>query len=113
MLSLLVGWLIGALSLMIVAYIIPGFRVATFGSALIAALVIGLVNATIGLLLKVVTFPLSFLTFGLFLFVINALMLLLSASLVSGFAIDGFLPALLGAVVLSLVHSVLRQIVFG
>lgn len=109
---LLINWIIGALSLMIVAYVIPGFAVSGFGAALIAALVVGLVNATIGLVLKILTFPLTLLTFGLFLFVVNAFLLQLAAALVSGFSIAGFFPAILGAVVLTIVHSLLRSLVF-
>jgi putative membrane protein len=80
-------------------------------AALIAALVIGLVNATLGLLLKIITFPLAILTLGLFWFVINALMLELAAALVNGFYVRGFIPALIGAVMLSLVSSVLQWLV--
>ena len=110
---LLLSWLIGALSLMIVAHIIPGFMVRSFGAALVAALVISLVNSTIGLVLKILTFPLTILTFGLFLLILNAFLLLLAAAFAPGFAIDGFLPALLGAVVLAIVHSVLRGLVLA
>src|SRR5262245_9763963 len=73
--ALLLHWLISAVSLLIVAYIIPGIQVQGFGTALIAAIVIGLVNATLGFVLKILTLPLTLLTFGLFWFVINALML--------------------------------------
>jgi len=76
-------------------------------AALIAALVIGLVNATIGLLLKIITFPLAILTLGLFWFVINALMLELAAYLVPGFHVRDFKAALLGAILLSIVSSLL------
>ena len=74
---------------------------------------ISLVNSTIGLVLKILTFPLTILTFGLFLLVLNAFLLLLAAGFVPGFAIDGFLPAVLGAIVLAIVHSVLRGLVLG
>ena len=81
-------------------------------NALIAALVIGLINATIGLVLKVITFPLTLLTLGLFWFVINALMLeLASALLAPGFEVHGFLAAFIGAIVLSLVNMLLKAIV--
>ena len=109
--ALIVHWLLSALSLLIVAQVVPGFHVDGFGTALIAAVVIGLVNATLGLFLKVLTFPITILTFGLFLFVINALMLRFAASFVSGFVVTGFGPALLGAIVLALVSSLLRQLV--
>ena len=105
---LLVNWLISAVSLMIVAAIVPGIEIAGFGTALIAALVIGLVNATLGFLLKILTFPLTLITLGAFLFVINTLMLKLAAALLPGFRVKGFVPALLGAVLLSLVHILLR-----
>jgi len=111
MLTLLLHWFLSALSLLIVAHIVPGFEVRGFGVALLASLVIGLINSTLGLLLKLLTFPLTILTFGLFLFVINALMLSFAALLVPGFVVRGFAPALLGAVVLALVHLVLRGLV--
>jgi len=110
MTRLLVNWLISALSLVIVANVIRGFQLSGFGAALIAAIVIGFVNGTIGFVLKLITFPLSIITLGLFWFVINALMLKLAAALVPGFRIDGFVPAFLGAIVLSLVNMVLQQV---
>jgi putative membrane protein len=108
---LLINWLLSALSLVIVAHVINGFRISGLGAALIAAVVIGLVNGTIGFFLKIVTFPLSILTLGLFWLVINALMLEIAAALVPGFRIDGFLPAFFGAIVLSLVNMALRLLV--
>jgi len=110
MTRLLVNWLISALSLVIVANVIRGFQLSGFGAALIAAIVIGFVNGTVGFVLKLITFPLSIITLGLFWFVINALMLKLAATLVPGFRIDGFVPAFLGAIVLSLVNMVLQQV---
>ena len=95
---------------MIVARVVPGFNVIGFGSALIAALVIGLVNATLGLFLKIITFPLTLISLGVFWFVINALMLRVAAALVPGFNIDGFFPAFVGAIVLSLVNVFLKMI---
>ena len=112
MMYLVTNWFLSALSIVIVAHIIPGFRVASFGTALIAAIVIGLINSTLGLLLKIVTFPLTILTFGLFLFVINALMLRFASYLVAGFQVESFLPAFIGAIVLSLVHTILYNLVF-
>ena len=111
MVHLIVNWILSALSLLIVAHLIPGFEVRSFGTALVAAIVIGLVNATIGLLLKIVTLPLTFLTLGIFWIVINALMLELASALVNGFVIRGFLPAFLGAIVLAIVNAVLRWVV--
>src|SRR5882672_7448344 len=110
MLNAIVNWLLSALSLMIVAHVVRGFDVTGFTAALIAALVIGLVNATLGLFLKIVTLPLTLVSLGLFWFVINALMLKLAAAFVPGFSIQGFLPAFFGAIVLSLVNLFLRLI---
>jgi putative membrane protein len=107
---LLLNWLLSAISLLIVSHLIPGFYVRDFISALIAALVIGLVNATLGLLLKIITFPLTILTLGIFWWVINALMLIFASNFVPGFAVRGFWPAFWGAVVLSLLNMVLKSL---
>jgi putative membrane protein len=111
--ELILNWLLSALSLLIVAHVIKGFELSGFGAALIAAIAVGLVNATLGLFLKIITFPLTILTLGIFWIVINALMLKLAAALVPGFVIRGFLPALFGAIVLSLVNLLLRYLVTG
>jgi len=108
---ILINWLLSAVSLLIVTRIVPGFVVKGFGTALIAAVVIGLVNATLGLVLKLLTLPLTILTLGIFWLIINALMLMLASALVPGFKVDGFLPAFLGAIVLSLVNMLLHWII--
>lgn len=108
--NLFIRWLLSAVALMIVAYLVPGFHVRGFFSALIAAAVIGLVNATLGFLVKVVTFPLTIITLGLFLIVVNALMLRIAAMFVPGFNVSGWWPALIGAVLLSLVSSFLNWV---
>jgi len=110
--QLLINWLLSALSLLIVAHVIRGFEVSGFLTALVAALVIGLVNSTLGIFLKVVTFPLTVLTLGIFWIVINALMLEVAAWLVPGFAVQGFSAAFLGAIILSLVNLFLKFLVF-
>ena len=108
---LLLNWLLSAISLLLVARIVPGFTVHGFGAALIAALVIGLVNATLGLFLKIVTFPLTVLTLGIFWLIINALMLMFASSLLSPkFHVAGFWPAFIGAIVLSLINMVLKAL---
>lgn len=111
--TLLLSWIISAVSILIVGHIIPGFEVLSFGSALIAAIVIGLINATVGLFLKIITFPLSILTFGIFLLVINALMLMFASSLLSGFTVSGFWAAFFGAIVLAIVNMLFRSLVGG
>jgi len=108
---LLVRWLINAVSLLIVAYIVPGFELHGIGAALIAAIVFGVVNATLGLVLKVVTFPLTILSFGLFLIVINAIMLKMAASVTPGFVVHTWTAALIGAIVLSLVSTFLHWLI--
>jgi len=110
MFALLIQWLLYAIALMAVSKIVPGFYVAGLWPALIASLVIGLLNATLGLLLKIVTFPISILTFGLFLLVINGLMILLASRIVRGFHVHGFGPAFWGAVVLALLGILIRAV---
>ena len=111
MLRLLLYWLLSALALMITANFVPGFHVTGLKAALIAALVIGLLNATVGLILKIITFPISILTLGIFLLVINGVMILVASSLVPGFHVYGFAPAFWGAVVLALLGMLIRAIV--
>src|SRR5947209_3560902 len=112
MLRLLLNWVLSALAVWIVAQLVPGVSLHGARNALVAALVIGLINATIGLVLKVITFPLTMVTLGLFWLVINALMLeLASALLAPGFQVRGFLAAFIGAIVLSLVNLLLKAIV--
>ncbi len=106
---LLLNWILSAVAVWIVAQVVPGFHVSGPFAALIAALVIGFINATIGLLLKILTFPLTLLTLGFFWFVINALMLELASALLSpGFQVRSFGPALIGAILLSLVNMMLK-----
>jgi putative membrane protein len=108
---LLLNWVLSALAVWIVAHVVPDFRVRGAAAALIAALVIGFINATLGLFLKVITFPLTLITFGLFWFVVNAAMLELASAIVPGFEVHGFLAAFLGAIVLSIVNMLLRWLV--
>ncbi len=107
---LLLQWLLSAIALLVVSRIVPGFHVAGLWPALIASLVIGLLNATLGLFLKIVTFPLSILTLGIFLLVINGIMILIASSIVRGFHVSGFAPAFWGAVVLALLGMVIRAL---
>lgn len=109
---LLLNWVLSALAVWIVAHVVPGFWVRGPAAALIAALVIGFINATLGLFLKVITFPLTLITFGLFWFVVNAAMLELASAIVGqGFQVQSFRAALLGAIVLSVVNMLLRWLV--
>lgn len=103
MLALLARWIVNAAALLLVAYLYPGVQVDSFTAALIAALVLGLVNALVRPLLVILTFPVTLLTLGLFLFVINALMFWLAAELVRGFTVSGFVGALVGSLLFSLI----------
>ena len=108
----LLNWVLSALAVWIVAQLGIGISVKGAVAALVAALVIGFINATIGMLLKILTFPLTLVTLGLFWLVINALMLELASALLSpGFQVRGFWAAFVGAIVLSLVNLVLKAIV--
>jgi putative membrane protein len=108
---MLLHWVLSALAVWIMSRVVPGIYVSGPVAALIAALVIGFINATIGLVLKILTFPLTLVTLGLFWLVINALMLeLASALLAPGFQVRGFFAAFVGAIVLSLVNLVLKGI---
>src|ERR1700684_3485302 len=111
MVNLLLKWVLGALALLAVTYIVPGFKVVSLPSALVAVLVIGFLNMTLGLVLKVVTFPFAILTLGIIYLVINALMLMLASRLINGFHIATFGAAFIGAVVLAVVHMVIEAVV--
>jgi putative membrane protein len=100
----LLHWILNALALLIVAHFVPGFEVNGFVSALIAVVIIGLLNATLGLLLKFITLPLGILTFGLFFLLINAFILYFSGKFVPGFSVTTFKAAFLGALALAVIH---------
>ena len=104
MVRLLLHWILNAVALLLVAHFIDGFNVSSFISALIAVVVIGLFNATLGLLLKIITLPLGILTFGIFFLVVNAVMLWFSSKFVPGFAVTTFKAAFLGALALAVLH---------
>lgn len=110
MFKLLLHWILSAIALLIVSRLVPGFVVRGIGPALVAAVVIGLLNATIGLLLKIITFPISILTLGIFLLVINGMMILVASSLVPGFNVYGMVPAFWGAVALAILGVLFRTI---
>jgi putative membrane protein len=95
-------WLLLAAALLLVAQIYPGVQVTGFGSAMIAALVLGLFNALLRPILVLLTLPVTLLTLGLFLFVINALLFYFAAAVLAGFHVDGFVAALIGSILYSL-----------
>ena len=106
----LLHWVLCALAMLLVAHFVPGFVVKGFVAALIAAAVYGLVNATLGLALKVLTFPLSIVTFGVFLLIINALMLQFAAALLPGIEVRGFWPAFWAALLLAVLGMLIRGV---
>jgi putative membrane protein len=108
--GLLIRWLANTLALFIVATLVPHFHYANFLSLAIAAAILGLLNAIVRPILFWLTLPLTLVTLGLFLIVLNALMLEITAGLVPGFDIDGFGWAMVGAVVLALVSLVTNRI---
>uniref|UniRef100_C6E896 Phage holin family protein n=1 Tax=Geobacter sp. (strain M21) TaxID=443144 RepID=C6E896_GEOSM len=110
--TLLIKWLVNALAIGITAYLLPGVAVSGFFAALVAALVLGLVNVLIRPLLLLLTLPINILTLGLFTLVINALMVMLAAAIVPGFSVRGFWWALLFGLVLAIVNYILNVIVF-
>lgn len=115
MLSFFLTWVVAAVSLVVTANIVPGITVVSFPAAMLAAVVIGFVNAVVRPIITLLTLPLSILTLGLFLFVVNAISLSLASWLAGafsiGFAVNGFWPALFGSIVLSLVSGFIGRFV--
>ncbi len=110
--TLIVRWFINALALLLVAYLYSGVQVDGIFAALIAALVLGLVNAVIRPLLVVLTLPVTILTLGLFIFVINAFMFWFVTEIVKGFTVTGFMAALIGSLMFSVISLVTNWLVF-
>jgi putative membrane protein len=111
MLSLLVNWLVSAVALWLVARIVSGIEVRDFRAAVIAAAVVAVVNFFVGPLLRILGWPLIFLTLGLFTFVINAVLLLLASLFTPGFRVRGFVPALVGSLLLTVLTYVIGLVV--
>ena len=109
----IVNWLLNALALWLVARIIPGMQLRSYGTALLATVIIALVDLTLGPILRFIAFPITFLTLGLFRLVINALLLKLASLFTPGFRIDGFLAALLGSLVLAFVTFILQSVAWA
>lgn len=109
--GLLISLLLNTLALIITAYIVPGFKVDSFTAALLAAIVLGLINTFVKPILLLLTLPLTIITLGLFMFVVNAIVLRLTTLVVPGFMVDGWMPAILGAIVLSIASTILSMLV--
>ena len=111
MVRFLLAWLVNTLALIAVAYLMPLITVSSFGAALIAALVLGLVNAIVRPVLVLLTLPVTILTLGLFIFVLNGLLFWMVASWLEGFHVAGFWSGVLGAILFSLVSWLLSALV--
>ena len=107
---LLLRWILFALAIMFTAWLIPGIEVDGFKSALLVVVIMALINIFITPLLVLITLPINLLTLGLFIFVINALLLLLLGRIAPGFEVDGFLSAFLGSVVISFLGALISSI---
>lgn len=109
---ILANWLLSVLSILIVSQFVPGFHVDNFLIAAIVALALGIINAFIKPLILILTLPINIMTLGLFTFFINGLLILAVAQVVPGFRVDGLIPAIVGAVVLWLISTVINFVVF-
>lgn len=107
-----VVWILNAVALLAVAFVLPGIVIATFWSAMLAAVVLGLLNTLVKPLLILLTLPITVVTLGLFLLVLNALMFWLAGSLFKGFQVEGFWWAVAGAVLYSLISSLFSMLIF-
>jgi putative membrane protein len=106
---IILNWFIQAVAIIIVAYLLPGVTVASFWTALILAVVLGAINTFVKPILVLLTLPLTIVTLGLFILVLNALLIMLAGAIVPGFLVSGFLSAFLFAIVLSIVSAVLHK----
>lgn len=107
--GILINWVISALAILVTAYILPGVHLSGFTTALVVAIVLGIINAVIKPILIILTLPINILTLGLFTLVINAVIIIITSNLVPGFKVDGFLWALLFSIVLSIINSFLHR----
>ena len=103
--GILINWIVSALVIVSIAYVLPGVHVAGFSTALVVALVLGIINAFLKPVLIILTLPINILTLGLFTFVINAVLILLVSKLVPGFIVDGFLWAFVFGIILSIANT--------
>lgn len=109
--GILIRWLINAAGLILISYIITGIEVDGIAPALIAAAVLGIINAVIRPILLILTLPINILTLGLFTFILNGAMLALTAQVVRGFTVSGFWSAVLGALLLSIISSTMSFLI--
>jgi putative membrane protein len=108
--TLILVWILNAVALLVVAYLLPGITVASFGSALIAALVLGLLNMLVKPVLVLLTLPITIVTLGLFLIILNALLFWFAGSILKGFQVNGFWWAVIGAILYSIISGLLSML---
>ena len=113
MIKLLLVWLINAFALIAVAYLMPGVSVASFTTALVAALILGMINAVVRPVLVLLTLPVTLITLGLFIFVLNGLLFWFVGSYVQGFVVQGFWSGVFGAIVFSLISWLLSGLLLS
>lgn len=111
--TVLLTWIINALALLIITYLVPSIHIRSFGTALVVALVLGLINALLRPVLLILTLPVTVLTLGLFILVVNALCFWLAAALLKGFEVSGFWSAFFGSILYSIVSWLLSALIFG
>ncbi len=111
--NLLLIWLINAVALLVLPYMIPAIQIRSFGTALVIAVVLGLINTLVRPLLILLTLPVTVLTLGLFILVINGLLFQLAAAMLKGFEVSSFWAAFFGSILYSLISWALSAIVFG
>lgn len=109
---ILVSWIVTTLAILVVTHLIPGVRASSLGAAIVAAAILGILNALVRPIFVILTLPLTILTFGLFLFVINALMFQLVGALAPGFSVDSFWSALLGSFIVSVISYIVNSVRF-
>ena len=107
----LAEWLVRAFVLVITTYIVPGFRIDSFTTALIIAAVLAILNLLLKPILVILTLPATILTLGLFMFIINAILLLITSSIIEGFKIDSFITAIVASIVITVVSSLVNLII--
>ena len=110
MFNLIIRVVVTALALILAANIVPGIAISSFAIALVAAIVLGILNVLVKPVLFILTLPITILTLGLFTFVVNALVFWLAAYFVTGFTVAGFVPALLGSLIVSVVSTVAHKV---
>ena len=110
MLNILLRWLLFSLLIIFIAWVVPGISVENFFSAMIACIIIAIINAFIKPIVKFISLPINFLTLGLFTLVINALLFMLAGAITPGLEVEGFLSALIGSILLAIISPIISKV---